>query len=44
VTATATVGVVGRPKGGTSTFLLGLLPLFVARGLRVGYRRALAAP
>jgi hypothetical protein len=44
VTATTTVGVVGRPKGGTSTFLLSLLPLFVARGLRVGHRNAVAAP
>ncbi len=34
---TPTVSVVGRHNSGKTTFLLGLLPLLVARGLRVGY-------
>lgn len=33
----ATVGVVGRHNSGKTTFLLGLLPILVGRGLRVGY-------
>jgi molybdopterin-guanine dinucleotide biosynthesis protein len=44
VTATATVGIVGRPKGGKTMFLLSLLRSLVARGLRVGHRNAVAAP
>lgn len=32
-----TVSVVGRHNSGKTTFLLGLLPILVARGLRVGY-------
>jgi len=35
--APATVAVVGRHNSGKTTFLLALLPLLVARGLRVGY-------
>ncbi len=35
--AVPTVSVVGRHNSGKTTFLLALLPLLVARGLRVGY-------
>ena len=35
--ATPTLGVVGRHNSGKTTFLLALLPLLLARGLRVGY-------
>lgn len=35
--ALRTVSVVGRHNSGKTTFLLALLPLLVARGLRVGY-------
>lgn len=35
--ALRTVSVVGRHNSGKTTFLLGLLPILVARGLRVGY-------
>ncbi len=35
--APATVAVVGRHNSGKTTFLVALLPLLVARGLRVGY-------
>lgn len=35
--AVPTVSVVGRHDSGKTTFLLALLPLLVARGLRVGY-------
>lgn len=33
----AAVGIVGRHNSGKTTFLLGLLPILVGRGLRVGY-------
>jgi molybdopterin-guanine dinucleotide biosynthesis protein len=42
--AIATVGVVGRHNSGKTTFLLSLLPVLVARGLRVGYSNAVATP
>ena len=35
--AVPTVSVVGRHNSGKTTFLLALLPLLIARGLRVGY-------
>lgn len=35
--AVPTVSVVGRHNSGKTTFLISLLPLLIARGLRVGY-------
>jgi len=37
MTAVPAVAIVGRHNSGKTTFLLSLLPLLVARGIRVGY-------